>query len=353
MAKQCIGFLCLLISTLFISNNLLAQDPVFSQYYTNPVYANPAMTGLFKGDMRFSFNYRDQWSSVLGNDPFKTHAVAGELKLTTNGKDIIGIGADMLRDVSGSSNFNVTRAGVNLAVQKQLSGSRRSKSATYLGLGGRVGYGQHRINPGSVWMTSDYDSIRVEVRPGATNSLPPNFIGTTKGYLDITAGVNLSIVKRKYGFFAGLSAHHLNSPNVSFFFGKEEPLKTRLSAFMGGELQISDQLRLVPSSIVDYQGNSLRTTLGSALDYTSREHGDVSIRAGIYGRFVKSVTGSLYGESAIFVTKVEMKNISAGLSYDVNFGHIASATDNRGAFEISLGYIVTRSRKNKVVCPKL
>jgi len=41
----------------------LAQDIQYSQYYANPIYLNPAMTGS-SGMTRFGVNFRNQWPGL-------------------------------------------------------------------------------------------------------------------------------------------------------------------------------------------------------------------------------------------------------------------------------------------------
>src|SRR5436190_1753150 len=48
---------------IFLTANVFAQDPEFSQYYAAPLYLNPAFTGT-TNDHRFIANYRNQWPSV-------------------------------------------------------------------------------------------------------------------------------------------------------------------------------------------------------------------------------------------------------------------------------------------------
>jgi hypothetical protein len=55
-----------------------AQDINFSQFYDLPVLRNPAIAGLFKGDVRVTSGYRNQWQSVTV--PYKTIALATEFK---------------------------------------------------------------------------------------------------------------------------------------------------------------------------------------------------------------------------------------------------------------------------------
>ncbi|EMR01654.1 type IX secretion system membrane protein PorP/SprF [Cesiribacter andamanensis] len=48
---------------LLTSTPLFAQDPQFSQYYANPLYLNPALTGNGSAG-RVGVNFRQQWPSI-------------------------------------------------------------------------------------------------------------------------------------------------------------------------------------------------------------------------------------------------------------------------------------------------
>lgn len=41
-----------------------AQDPLFSQFYANPLYLAPSFTGAGNKGTRVALNYRDQWPAV-------------------------------------------------------------------------------------------------------------------------------------------------------------------------------------------------------------------------------------------------------------------------------------------------
>jgi hypothetical protein len=47
-----------------------AQDISFSQFYDQPLLRNPALAGIFTGDVRFTASYRNQWQSVT--IPYRT-----------------------------------------------------------------------------------------------------------------------------------------------------------------------------------------------------------------------------------------------------------------------------------------
>ena len=58
--------LILLVAVLGLSvTRVQAQDPMFSQFYANPLFLNPAMAGT-NVCPRLAFNFRDQWPSMPG-----------------------------------------------------------------------------------------------------------------------------------------------------------------------------------------------------------------------------------------------------------------------------------------------
>ena len=60
---------------LFISNEGLGQDPIFSQFYAAPLQINPAFAGN-TFNPRISLNYRDQWRNF--NNAFSTTSISFE-----------------------------------------------------------------------------------------------------------------------------------------------------------------------------------------------------------------------------------------------------------------------------------
>lgn len=83
----------LTILTLFLISCIIstAQDLNFSQFYEQPLLRNPALSGLFKGDLRVSGAFRDQWGSITV--PFRTTSMSMEYKMQANSaEDVITIG---------------------------------------------------------------------------------------------------------------------------------------------------------------------------------------------------------------------------------------------------------------------
>ena len=51
----------------------MAQDIHFSQFSETPLLRNPALAGIFSGDLRIQAVYRNQWNSVTV--PYQTSSI--------------------------------------------------------------------------------------------------------------------------------------------------------------------------------------------------------------------------------------------------------------------------------------
>jgi hypothetical protein len=62
------SFLLLILSSIHVS----AQDHFYSQFFSAPVYLNPALNGQFEGDIRANLVYRNQWTAIPGKLTYLT-----------------------------------------------------------------------------------------------------------------------------------------------------------------------------------------------------------------------------------------------------------------------------------------
>src|SRR5437764_470156 len=87
-------FLTLLI--LFTSaSSANAQDIHFSQFFETPMFRNPALAGIFSGDMRLNLVYRNQWQNLIV--PYQTGLFSSEFKLHIGkANDYITLGGEIL-----------------------------------------------------------------------------------------------------------------------------------------------------------------------------------------------------------------------------------------------------------------
>ena len=99
---------CLVCLILFSSSlPTTAQEIHFSQNQAVPLYANPALTGVFNGLFRLSAVWRYQWFNLV---PYHTAAVGLDFNLNR-----VGIGAWFYRDVMGDVNMGFTNMQLSLS----------------------------------------------------------------------------------------------------------------------------------------------------------------------------------------------------------------------------------------------
>src|SRR5215216_1986707 len=77
------------------------QDIHFSQFFEAPLLRNPALAGIFSGDLRIQGVYRTQWNSVTV--PYQTASLNGEYKLPIGkSDDFLTLGGEILYDKAGT-----------------------------------------------------------------------------------------------------------------------------------------------------------------------------------------------------------------------------------------------------------
>ena len=113
------GFFYIFI-TFTISYSGFSQDIHFSQFFETPLLRNPALAGIFSGDLRVQGVYRTQWGSVTV--PYQTGSVNAEYKLpigSTN--DFLSVGGEVLYDKAGTVALTATHVLPVVNYHKSLS----------------------------------------------------------------------------------------------------------------------------------------------------------------------------------------------------------------------------------------
>src|SRR6187200_2779233 len=99
MKKNVHIILCGMLLTLTLPG--FSQDIHFSQFFEAPLLRNPALAGIFSGDMRLQAVYRTQWQSVTV--PYQTGSFNGEFKLPVGkGDDFLTVAGEVLYDKAGT-----------------------------------------------------------------------------------------------------------------------------------------------------------------------------------------------------------------------------------------------------------
>ena len=154
----------------------LAQDIHFSHLNRQPIYQNPANTGLFAGDIRLTGNYKDQWRSVTV--PFQTFAVAGDMKWKQKG---INFGALLFHDNVGDGFYQTLEFLGSVAKNLKLT----SDSSQTLSVGIQVGLNYRKVNMDKFYFDNQFNGLIFDA------SLPTNeaYQNDSRANLTSSAGI--------------------------------------------------------------------------------------------------------------------------------------------------------------------
>jgi type IX secretion system PorP/SprF family membrane protein len=263
--KHSIIIVLLILSTLLSLSSLKAQDPLFSQFYNNPIYYNPANIGLNPG-LRTRFNYRDQWTGIPEN--YKTYNFSldvAERALPGSG----GIGVMVLTDKAGASLLKTTSVGLGTSARI------RSTANTAAQVGFLVSYVQKSVNWDALvypdQLHSRYGNIystRFDIPDRNRVTYPDFSVGGVYRYADIQSG-NSGIMGTM-----GVAFHHVFQPNESFLnLNSPLPRKMVLTGDMVFELDLgrfssynshrnSGSLKFNPGFIYEKQSDFSTFSLG-------------------------------------------------------------------------------------------
>ena len=310
-----------------------AQDMHFTQFYSSPVYLNPAMTGL-NVCSRVTLTYRNQWPGI--QKTYNSYMLASDHYIP-DAK--LGAGMLMAHDEAGTGNLMTTIVSPSIAYELRVS----QEFGIRFGL--QPGMAQKRINYNKL-VFGDQIARGGDV-PTIEESKP------SKTYFDAGTGI-LFYTKQYWGGFA---LSHINRPNESLTGTTSRlPLKYSLH---GGYAHILNE---------DERDELKRKTVTSVFHYRHQKNFDQfdygfyfnqnAFTAGIWYRglnLVKKYKKGYQNNDAIcLIFGLQNKRTSFGYSYDITISKLASIS--QGAHEITLSYQLCSKKKKKVRltvdCPK-
>ena len=310
-----------------------AQDMQFSQFYENPILRNPALAGVFEGDVRVSGTYRSQWQSVTV--PYQTGALSGEFKLPVGkGEDWVTVGAQIAYDVAGDLKLKRTQFLPVINYHKSLSGERDN----YLSISFMGGYVSSQFDPyAAKWDDQFVNGIYSPGNP--TSQIIEN---TSYGYWDASTGISYSGEMGDMDhFYVGLGLFHFNNPKTNFFSSStSSTVPAKYTVNSGFNFKTSDLNYVNVYADYSMQGGTEVFTGGVMYETNiiKRYDDNKSYNLGL-GAFYR------FNDAIIPAIKLDLYDFTVGLSYDVNVSSLAQASQSRGGFELSLTY---RSKVNRM-----
>lgn len=310
-----------IIFSLLISN-LNAQDASFSQFYANPLYVNPAYTGLNTG-LRVGLDYRSQWGSI--SNPFTTYNIYGDIQDFNLGG---GIGVMAMNDVEGSGFIKTTTFGgfysYRLVVTPRLFDIQAGFGVSYV---------MKSVDWSRLVFSDQLDPVLGNVYQSAAIP-PPN---QNRNFIDIDAGgltrFQTTIGNTDFSNTFGVAVHHLTEPNESLS-GLDTRLPMKITVHYGTLIPLQGSINwnnifISPNIIWEKQSN-----------FTTLNFGFYVMKAPVYvGAFYRQEKPILQGGDA-FIAAIGMKIESNevlyqfGYSYDLTTSSLA--TNTGGTHEITL-----------------
>lgn len=319
----------------------MAQNPVFSQYYSNGLYLNPALAGLEK-DTYFGMNYRSQWSNL--SLPFSTFQFSFIQPITKPGarkKHWGGVGLSFLNDVAGANKEFVTQ-GVSLSFAYDFHLNRHGNNIIALAV--QAGANQQIINYSSMRWSSQYSAFTGfdESLPGETGLVNDNIFHPTMsaGLMWYYTNKQRNLSHYSTSVYNGLAVYNLIRSN-GFYLNKKADASLLYKIHGGFVSTWSRKVDVSPNYLIQYQEGSFQINAGVYIGYSvinaapSSRTGNLKVLLGVWYRLQDAIILSTGLSNAIW---------NVGVSYDSNVFSLSKAFGYGSAYEISLGYKI--SNKN-------
>lgn len=322
-------------------SGIKSQDLHFSQFYFAPLQLNPALTGVFKEDIRFTANYRRQWKSVPVDYLTFSGVVDGKITSLQFPNGFFSGGLVFNHDVAGDgnltySNFNITGSYTQKLNEQQL-----------ITAGVLIGGGQRRIDLSNLNFGNQFNGDLFVGSAPTREDLDR----TSVQYLDFGAGINwhLQEESQKYWGDLGLGIFHLTQPEVGFYEQVKTVLPRRFSFYGNIGFAINEKLGLEFNGYYQKQNAYTESVVGTGIKYQLNDDRgrELGLRLGTSYRLVGA------RDALIPNIAVAYNAWLFGFSYDFNQSDFEQATNGRGGPELALQYRITKVKPLKASksCP--
>lgn len=309
-----------------------AQDPHLSQYYSSPLFLNPALTGMFNGEYRISGNQKTQWGSIT--NPYSTSVASFDALLSNK----LGVGGYVLHQSAGDGGYKNT----NIFASASYYVNFGQNGDGYLVFGLQGGLVNKTFDQNGLYFSEQY-------RPGMgyDPGLPSgeNFADNNALYADFNAGVFVfdGNPLKTVNPFAGYSVFHLLRPKESLF-SSEYQLPMRHLLHAGARFRASESVDITPHALFMRQVEAQEVATGVYGEY----HFPYNNNHLLFGATYR------WDDAVVPYVGFQISNILIGVSYDVNTSGLNPASFHRGGFEFSLSFIKPgESNVPLFFCPRL
>lgn len=328
MGKQLYIKLTVVILMHLLAKAAVAQDQQYTQFYSAPMYLNPAFAGTSL-QSRASTVYRNQWPSLPG--AFVSYTASYDQFVPEINS---GFGLVVSHDKAGTGGLSYTSASLQYAYEIKLNRKLSIRPALSFGYGSTF-LDVDKLTFGDQLARGD----------GANNTLDPDrarFAQEPVGSADFGSGILLYSDK----LWFGASMHHINEP-IQSVTGRDTKLPRRLSVHGGLRFKLTDigafskRQYIVPAFNYQSQGMFDQLDLGFYYEYDP-------VILGIWYRGLPGIKSNEYSyinhDAIAVLVGYEINNYRFGYSYDLTVSKFSARSG--GAHEVSI-IVEWASKKNK------
>lgn len=325
----------LLFFQILLSLSSWGQDMHWTQFNHNPLYQNPANTGNFKGDLRWTANYRDQWRSV--SKAFSTVSVGMDGRLLSFRN--LSFGGNFSHDVVGDGALRTLEANFSASYSLRLN----NDSTQLISFGVNAGVNNRMVDWNAMKFGSQFNGIHYDptyaTNEGFTRSQRTNFNSSVGALYQNFLGDRKKIE-------VGFAMHNLARPNNGFYDEViRRPIRYLLHAQM--ELPIGFDWDIIPSVQLQFQGKYWELLYGASVRYIIQDRMGI-YRAAFFGAWNRPI------DALMLSGGMQFNSLFVGLSYDINYNKLVPASSTLGAVEIALRYTLFRFKPKNInhrICP--
>lgn len=313
------------------------QDIHFSQFYMNPVHLNPALTGNFDGDWRFTANQRSQWRAV--SRPFNTVSLSAENR---EGLILPGLyhAVNLFNDVAGDGNYRTIEMNLSTSYQRFLD----LDSTHSVTPGFQIGFNNKRIDFSQLNFDNQFNGYYFD--PDLPTGETPATVSRTGLNFSIGAIYTYQPEKRK-SITAGIGWFNLPQAKQSFYGNELIKRDKRVAVHAKALYALNYEWDLQPGVFMQFQGKYKELVFGTNARYIFKDK---------KGEFIAPYAGVWFrNKDAVYVVAGAYYNKwIVGISYDVNLSQLSPASNVRGGLEFSVQYILHLFKPKEIqhrLCP--
>jgi len=330
MIKRMQRFILVALMAVLSTYSASSQDAVFSQFFANPLYLNPAFAGA-KVCPRVVMNYRNQWPAIPGS--YVTYNASFDMHIDAIGG---GLGVLVTSDRAGQGVLTTNTASLIYSARIRLS------NKWFLKAGLQASFFQK---------TLDWDKLtwgdQIDSKWGFSNIT--NEKRPADGYYSImNVDFSSGILVYSDRFYGGFAAHHVVPVNTAFTENGENYLPMRFTTHIGYMIPLVKGKRVRPGD----------PTISPNIVFMQQGPFHL-INYGAYFKKAPIILGIWYrqffegSDAVILQAGFEYDKFRFGYSYDITVSQLGTASG--GAHEISCALDFNCPKKRRKIhaidCP--